>query len=889
MKRIICILTAITILLSGVFVFANPAYTGISGEVYEESANLLMNLGIMFPLEDKTFGADSKFTRTDAAVAIIRLLGYDEMTLPANAETECVFGDVEADYWAVEDINMAYNLGIISPDEENCFRPGDSITVAEFAKMLLCAFGYYTEATEAGGYPAGYLKMAARLDLLNGISDQSADKALNRGDAALIMNNALEAEVRIPIGYSDDSVRLKQQGTVLEVYLGMTKAQGVVQADFKTALSGHDVVDEGYVLIGDVLYKNGEFVSADAYLGHNVVYYYKKNGNIKELKYIKINDDMDDNVTFESQDDYVYRQAGKVYQYTNDNNRTKEYELADGFDVIYNNEVYNRCPVESMHPEVGYVEIIDNNGDKKYDVVKISEYTTHIFSRYSELANTIAFEDSTVMNLEDVEDLEVLNEFGESMELMEIPVAAVLSIALSNSGKRCTIIVYTETIEGAFSIMHEGKLKFGDVEYPVLDNIYIPDRENISLQDTGVFYLDFMGNIAAFISNNNFLRIGYMTKMAELGTFANKCIARIFTRDNQFNDYNFAEKVLINDESYKVATPDFYEAFGVADVNSMEDQLIRFKLNNEGEINYVETAQEEGDGLRITVNQETKIFYTTPLTFAGVHYVGNCGVFMVPTSGKEEYYRYTTGSRLGNKVSYTFSAYEFDDDLRTDFVVCFMKNDETNEISNDQNLMIFDNYEKMIDHQGKPYVKINVYEKCAPVEYYAINEDFISIIEGLKQGDVIQVKNGRDGYIIGLRKIYDADDNMGMVYGGPITGSSIMCGYIREVSGNIFRCVLSEKDTSQKDDFPGNSASVYNYYGALSVPDLTAFGGIYKTDVNIMVYDKSLPNGKRFYSVTKDELLNVVGNSVPHLVEGKAQFIVMKASTGNVKEIFVYK
>lgn len=58
--------------------------------------------------------------------------------IPANTQ---VFTDLDDAEWAKDSVNYLYNKGIISPAPDKKFRPNDSVTRAEFVKMLVMSLG----------------------------------------------------------------------------------------------------------------------------------------------------------------------------------------------------------------------------------------------------------------------------------------------------------------------------------------------------------------------------------------------------------------------------------------------------------------------------------------------------------------------------------------------------------------------------------------------------------------------------------------------------------------------------------------------------------------------------------------------------------------------------
>lgn len=106
---------------------------------------------------------------------------------------ECSFEDVDNSHWANSFIAIAKNLNIISGTTATTFEPESKINYSQAVKMIVASLGFNQEALEQGGYPGGYIKVANDLGLLNEIQFSYDDYA-TRGNIARIVRNALDVE-----------------------------------------------------------------------------------------------------------------------------------------------------------------------------------------------------------------------------------------------------------------------------------------------------------------------------------------------------------------------------------------------------------------------------------------------------------------------------------------------------------------------------------------------------------------------------------------------------------------------------------------------------------------------------------------------------------------------
>ena len=109
---------------------------------------------------------------------------------------ERVFPDVSADYWAAENIRFVYENGIMTGDAEGSFRPDDSITREEWAKVVLSAFTIDTEDGECdfedvdkAEWYYSFVAKAYMLGIVNGYDENrfGTGQTLTREDAVVMM------------------------------------------------------------------------------------------------------------------------------------------------------------------------------------------------------------------------------------------------------------------------------------------------------------------------------------------------------------------------------------------------------------------------------------------------------------------------------------------------------------------------------------------------------------------------------------------------------------------------------------------------------------------------------------------------------------------------------
>lgn len=89
------------------------------------------NLGVVTGYDDGTFLPNEPVNRAEALVMLLRMAGVED------TNTAVDFSDMTGEEWFANEVGMGVDLGIIEGyEEDNTFRPANSITRAEAAKII---------------------------------------------------------------------------------------------------------------------------------------------------------------------------------------------------------------------------------------------------------------------------------------------------------------------------------------------------------------------------------------------------------------------------------------------------------------------------------------------------------------------------------------------------------------------------------------------------------------------------------------------------------------------------------------------------------------------------------------------------------------------------------
>ncbi len=106
-----------------------------------------------------------------------------------------VFDDTK-NHWAKDYITMAKARGIINGVSATKFAPDKNLTNEQAIKMIVCMLGYKDDAEKNGGYPYGYIKIGDKLGITKGLNLLPTKNA-TRGDVAVMVFNALDVNYRV--------------------------------------------------------------------------------------------------------------------------------------------------------------------------------------------------------------------------------------------------------------------------------------------------------------------------------------------------------------------------------------------------------------------------------------------------------------------------------------------------------------------------------------------------------------------------------------------------------------------------------------------------------------------------------------------------------------------
>jgi hypothetical protein len=170
---------------------AAPVFPDITDADTAENVAVLQMLGVIDG-DGGLFKPGAALTRAAFCKMAVIIMGRaDEEPLYRN---RTIFPDVRSTHWARGYIGLAVTgeNKIISGFTDGTFRPDDFITYAQAATLLMRVLGY-TDADAGMLWPSGYMDIAGRAGLTDGISIEPG-AAILRAQAAKLFFNMLSAD-----------------------------------------------------------------------------------------------------------------------------------------------------------------------------------------------------------------------------------------------------------------------------------------------------------------------------------------------------------------------------------------------------------------------------------------------------------------------------------------------------------------------------------------------------------------------------------------------------------------------------------------------------------------------------------------------------------------------
>ena len=573
MKKILSLLLIFIFALNCMPAFAEEvtaeAVTNINVEKTEDARRLLTAIGVIPSFSPELTDGVTRADFINAVMAAFDFGLYD------NARENCFYDVSESDYFCSA-VNYALDMGIISAGLY--FRPNDYITYSEAAKIITVSLGYELNAQINGGYPAGYIYAANRLDLDKWITVNPTD-ALNTSQAYIILANMLESDIHLASAVlnhkGDYSIKYNEDSNILTLFYDWYHIEGVVTGNHITQLYDKSgTLANGCIMVGLDRY----YCAQSPVLGAYIKGYAKKDGVSDTIQYYTTMSE--DVAELLPKNEPVL--SGTSVEYINDNGKNAKYKLESIFTVVYNGKVCYDFDEKDFEIKIGKIILVDSDRDSSYDVVHI--YNGEIIVPDIVNTSTSKVVDSykgITLNLSDDESYYVY-EGGILGNKGVISANSALEYYPSKSRDYFIINVLTDSVFGKLTATSADAVYIDDKEYKYAD--YFKERylPTVSMGASNTFICTADGTVAALVTDADATttKLAYAYRYGISDDIDKKVEMKVLNRDGSHALLELADKVRVNG-SVSMEPADIFNMY----LANTDGVVLRYRTNSDGVVN----------------------------------------------------------------------------------------------------------------------------------------------------------------------------------------------------------------------------------------------------------------------------------------------------------------
>ena len=726
-------------------------------------------------------------TRGEFAHLVLKLLSYDSSFISDDKESK--FIDVSNDHGYKKDIILASELNLINGYPDNTFKPNEFIMYEDIATILVKALGYVEMAQSNGGYPSGYLAVAAQINLLTGTVVKYGEP-ITYNDIFLIFDNALEAEI-ITRTIGSETYLVKDGQTLYDVkmdMLNLTYGKGRLNGNNITSIYGSvSNIADGQVLIGDQRFYTGSTDASDM-LGYDVEYYAEQSsdGDIETLKNIRISR-QSSSITIKA--DQILSVTSNKIEYDDKQNIS----LANNLNVIYNMKFEDNFAIEDLLIENGSLEAIDADNDGEYETIFVREYQLLTVESVNVDRQRIYFKDQGLNNSKYLEfttakdyDIEIYDDSNNEFLFEDIKADDVIEVYSSLDNKIVRIYVIKNTVTGKINSMRtEGNKTYvviNDIEYAVNPEDVDLDAD-ITLGAAGVFYVNPDNIIVKYTENaeetNLMEKIALIQQIDIADGLGSEVSLRLVnagtyktteedtnedgildTRYLEINNssvetYKCADEIILNNNKINSSELRTYLNFGSYPKN---DPVIRYRLNSNNQISKIDIAQPYGnEPANKTLNIRARLFGGSTNSFI---MDDDTKIISVPPELKDGYEEglFLTASKLEDQETFEVLALDVDIDTKIAKAVVIVTPESlgTSTINSRTKVSIISDISRSLNEDQIVY-KISGYTGAESYSEFA-TDSITSEFDDLQAGDLILYSQDYKGRINNIEIVKKFDD-----------------------------------------------------------------------------------------------------------------------------------
>lgn len=848
----------LTLMLVGVPSFASDTGDGlVSYDVKRdiEKIELLNAIGVSDFSNDDTLPTKT-ITRGEAASYFAKFIAYNTQ----GATSSIGFYDVAYDNEYYADISTCVDLKIMSGYNDYQFAPYNNISVQEAITCFIRVLGYETRAKASGGYPIGYVNTANSIKLLEGIDTSILTNPLTENILIMLMYNALDVETLVNESYSNDgSYTFTNGGKYITSVLGYKIVESTLDSVGNMTMFPGGETSKGKARINGDIYDVSNKLSIGKYLGYKVEAYYKETNskNVKgEIVYLKPSDDV--KVFTLNKEDVIVNSAYELSY--DDGDKIRKISLSDPLKLVYNNKFATSFDFTKIDQELdGDIIFISNNGDNKYDVVKIEEYK-NIFTSGVDDVNGIIYDKYDQQNVlrfdpsEVGEEVFFVSENGDNYDYASISNEVVLSTMLSGDEKLIYVVVCRKKAVGTVTEIKKSNgyithIGLGNEEYEVSRKLsnYFTDVEVGKTVITVTF--DKIGKISGYvITDQEGFEFAYLTKIKKSEGMSSDVYIKAFVYGNEkgeFSTIKCRDKVIVDNVTYNLKDDDRYDDF-VDALNTSLNNPIRIRLDIRLEVVEIKTI--DGGGLIYIASAEHKFDNSVLSPDLGI--TAATKVISIPLDGNEENFESFEMTKLYHDTDYSGKGYKISkDQIEADLVV-LESTGGASKLYYDSPTIIISDISYALDEEGDEVLKVLGYD-ATTLKTLTMKKGKVKTYSGekkeLRVGDLCRYTQA-NSEIIEIEVMASSEENKIYASSNPSSTNAyikprVFSGYAYKKHNNFVLFSYNHPDT-------------LTFNNVTNEPELndTELRDTAITGVDFYIYDSSLPMEKRVSVASKDDL-----------------------------------
>ncbi len=758
-KLVVCVCFCILMLLQ-------PAvFASFQNDDIEMKAQMLTEIGVLPELTDKA-KLDEPVTRRDFIIAAAKMLGID--TYRSNGTR--YYRDMTSDDLAWNAANTLLEMRILTTNEQQRFRPDDTVTRGEAAnvvtKMLGCREFDYDST----------IAIADSIKLMNGVS--SAD--IRMKDMICVLTNTMNAYMFENQPETPTRLTLKQTDkTFMETYYDMFYVEGTVSSVNDTSLiSGMDS-GKDRIHVGDTVITTKADDDFYDLLGCYAGAYYKEINDTPVLVTVAMRESKTQKVLIAAEDIEEFDEGSYTLKYL-ENNRKKSRAISKGANIIINGEnVSNDIANVFKTVTNGSFTLIETDNNYGYETVIVSSYK-NVMVQYTDAINMKIFgTHNEVISLdEDNTEYVISNAGGEKIDFESIAANSVIS--WFGSSKLNRLVVSTGSAAGEIKqIRTEGEdtyLNIDGNEYKVDREFFKKTDMSLTLNASVICFIDAYGAIADIkagrSSNGTF---AWIIKCWYEDYEPDELFLKVYTENGELLDLPVAENVKIDGNTCRTGG----DKIDKLSINGSQDgQLVLLELNDDKEIKRIDTtkAGKEDNGLFISTPESENYFYAGQMLLGPtIQLTSATKLFIVPNSNAyktdSDAYQVVTGNTFFKDWElYKVTGYRTGSNKEAGYTEALVMKTDIKGINGfrtaNKNIFIVSGIKEVYDEEsGDAREEIELLSgKTTAVYMNAAGYSFKSD-PNVRIGNVIRITNNSKGEVSASTLIYGEDEDGIMIDG----------------------------------------------------------------------------------------------------------------------------